>query len=49
MSNLRATEWNTMSASQVLFNSIPEGYLEKWITWTNIKLNRDSRLLTNEK
>ena len=27
MNNLSSTEWNTMSASQILFKSIPEGEL----------------------
>ena len=31
MNNVNATEWNTMSASQILFKSMPEGELEKWI------------------
>ena len=38
-----------MSASHILFKFIPEGELEKWITWKNIKLNRHGKLLTNEK
>ena len=49
MKNISATEWNTMSDSQVLSKSMPEGGFEKWITWKNIKLNRDGKLLTNEK
>ena len=38
-----------MSASHILFRSIPGGELGKWITWKNIKLKKDSKLLTNEK
>ena len=49
MKNISATEWNTMSDSQVLSKSMPEGGFEKLITWKNIKLNRDGKLLTNEK
>ena len=32
MNNFTATEWNTMSASQILFKYMPEGELETWIT-----------------
>ena len=38
-----------MSASHILFKSMPEGELGKLITWTNIKLNRYGKLFTNEK
>ena len=49
MKNVTATEWITMYASHILFKSMPAGELEKWITWTNIKLKWDGKLLTNEK
>ena len=49
MNNVGATEWNTMSASKILFKSMPEGELEKWITWKNIKIKRHGKLLTDEK
>ena len=38
-----------MSASQILFKSMPEGELEKRITWENIKLKSHGKLLNNEK
>ena len=49
MNNVTETECNTMSDSHILFKSIPEGELEKWITQKNIKLKRDGKLLTNKK
>ena len=49
MNNLPATQWNTMSAPQILFKYMPEGELEKWITWKNIKLKRHGNQLTNDK
>ena len=49
MNNVTETECNTMSDSQILFKSMPEGELEKWITQKNIKLKRHGKLLTNEK
>ena len=49
MNNVSETEWNTMYDSKILFKSMPEGELEKWITWKNINLKRDGKLLTNEK
>ena len=49
MKNVSATDWNTMSASHILFKSMPEGELEKWITWKNIKLKMDGKLYINEK
>ena len=32
MNKVTATEWNTISSSQILFKSVPEGDLEKCIT-----------------
>ena len=49
MKIVSATKWNTMSASHILFYSMPDGEQENWITWTNIKVKRHCKLLTNEK